>query len=79
VYQHSTEVCGGAYSGLYQGQSAIQVARRFGGRKRNFSGEHFWGRGYFVSTVGLDEAMVRAYIRNQKSEDERYDQMTFGV
>ena len=65
--------------GYIKGKSAIQVARRFGGRKRNFSGEHFWGRGYFVSTVGLDEAMVRAYIRNQESEDERYDQMTFGV
>ena len=65
--------------GYIKGKSAMQVARRFGGRKRNFSGEHFWGRGYFVSTVGLDEAMVRAYIRNQKPEDERYDQMTFGV
>ena len=47
----------------------------FGGRERNFTGEVFWARGYFVSTVGLDEAMVRAYIRNQEHEDERYDQM----
>jgi putative transposase len=39
----------------------------------------FWARGYFVSTVGLDEAMVRAYIRNQEDEDERYDQMKLGV
>jgi putative transposase len=65
--------------GYIKGKSAIQVARRYGGRKRNFTGEHFWARGYFVSTVGLDEAMVRAYIRNQESEDERYDQMKFGV
>ena len=65
--------------GYLEGKSAIQVARRFGGRKRNFTGEHFWARGYFVSTVGLDEAMVRAYIRNQESEDERYDQMKFGL
>jgi putative transposase len=65
--------------GYLKGKSAIQVARRFGGRKRNFTGEHFWARGYFVSTVGLDEAMVRAYIRNQESEDERYDQMKFGL
>ena len=65
--------------GYIKGKSAIQVARRFGGRKRNFTGEHFWARGYFVSTVGLDEAMVRAYIRNQESEDERYDQMKFGM
>ena len=65
--------------GYIKGKSAIQVARRFGGRKRNFTGEHFWARGYFVSTVGLDGAMVRAYIRNQETEDERYDQMKFGV
>jgi putative transposase len=65
--------------GYLKGKSAIQVARRFGGRKRNFTGEHFWARGYFVSTVGLDEAMVRAYIRNQESEDKRYDQMKFGL
>ena len=45
----------------------------------NFTGEVFWARGYFVSTVGLDEAMVRAYIRNQEEEDERYDQMKLGV
>jgi len=43
--------------------------------RQNFTGEHFRARGYFVSTVGLDENMVRAYIRNQEEEDERYDQM----
>ena len=65
--------------GYLKGKSAIQIARQFGGRQRNFTGENFWARGYFVSTVGLDEAMVRAYIRNQETEDERYDQMKFGV
>jgi putative transposase len=65
--------------GYLKGKSAIVIARRFGGRKRNFTGEVFWARGYFVSTVGLDEAMVRAYIRNQEREDERYDQMKLGV
>ena len=58
-----------------KGKSAITIARQFGGRERNFTGEVFWARGYFVSTVGLDEEMVRAYIRNQEKEDERYDQM----
>ncbi|MFQ5760914.1 MAG: IS200/IS605 family transposase [Acidiferrobacterales bacterium] len=61
--------------GYIKGKSAIQIARQFGGRRRNFTGENFWARGYFVSTVGLDEAMVRAYIRRQEAEDERYDQM----
>jgi len=65
--------------GYIKGKSAIHIARQFGGRRRNFTGESFWARGYFVSTVGLDEAMVRAYIRNQEAEDERYDQMKLGV
>ena len=65
--------------GYMKGKSAIMIARQFGGRERNFTGENFWARGYFVSTVGLDEAMVRAYIRNQEQEDERYDQMKLGV
>ena len=61
--------------GYMKGKSAITIARRFMGRERNFTGEVFWVRGYFVSMVGLDEEMVRAYIRHQESEDERYDQM----
>ena len=65
--------------GYIKGKSAISIARHFGGRQRNFTGEVFWARGYFVSTVGLDEEMVRAYIRNQEQEDERYDQMKLGL
>jgi len=49
------------------------------GRARYFTGEVFWARGYFVSTVGLDEEMVRAYIRQQDDEDARFDQMKLGV
>jgi putative transposase len=48
-------------------------------RHKNFTGEHFWARGYFVSTVGLDEHMVPAYIRNQDEEYERYDQMKLEI
>ena len=65
--------------GYIKGKSAISIARHFRGRQRNFSGEEFWARGYFVSTVGLDEEMVRTYIRNQELEDERYDQMKLGL
>ena len=65
--------------GYLKGKSAIQIARKFGGRQKNFTGEHFWARGYFVSTVGLDENIVRAYIRNQEEEDERYDQMKLAM
>ena len=49
--------------GYIKGKSAIAIARRFKGKQRNFNGEHFWARGYFVSTVGLDEQIVRAYIQ----------------
>jgi len=61
--------------GYIKGKSAIHIARNYGERKRNFVGQHFWARGYFVSTVGRDEGVIRDYIRNQESEDRRRDQM----
>jgi putative transposase len=61
--------------GYLKGKSAIQVARLFRGKQRNFSGENFCARGYFVSTVGLDEAAVRAYIREQEAEEAKYEQL----
>ena len=65
--------------GSIKGKSAISVARNFRGRRRNFTGESFWARGYFVSTVGLDEEMVRKYIRDQEQEDQRLDQLNMGM
>ncbi|MDP1596198.1 MAG: IS200/IS605 family transposase [Methylotenera sp.] len=65
--------------GFIKGKSAISIARQFGGCQRNFTGEVFWARGYFVSTVELDEEMVRGYIRHQEKEDDRYDQVKLGV
>jgi putative transposase len=56
--------------GYIKGKSAIAVARQFGGRKRNFTGERFWARGYAVSTVGFEEEEVRKYIRHQKQLDD---------
>ncbi len=61
--------------GYIKGKSAIHVARTFMGKKRNFVGQHLWARGYFVSTVGRDEAVIREYIRHQEVEDKRLDQM----
>ena len=57
------------------GKSAIHLARVYGERKRNFVGQHFWARGYFVSTVGRDEAVIRDYIKKQEDEDQRLDQL----
>ena len=62
--------------GYMKGKSAIHIARTFMGKPRNFTGESFWARGYFVSTVGRDEKEIREYIRKQEQEDQRIDQLT---
>jgi putative transposase len=61
--------------GFIKGKSAIAIARTYLGRRQNFTGQNFWARGYFVSTVGRDEAVVRQYIRDQEKEDERLEQL----
>ena len=61
--------------GFIKGKSAIHLARVYGERKRNFVGQHFWARGYFVSTVGRDAGVIREYIKNQEKEDERLEQL----
>src|SRR5258708_36933307 len=57
--------------GYMKGKSAIHIARTFMGVRRNYVGQHFWARGYFVSTVGRDEQTIREYIRNQEAGDKR--------
>jgi putative transposase len=61
--------------GYIKGKSAIHLARVYGERKRNFVGQSFWARGYFVSTVGRDEKAIREYIQNQEKEDQRLEQL----
>ena len=61
--------------GYIKGKSAIHIARNYMGQKKNFTGHHFWARGYFVSTVGRDEEAVREYIKTQEEEDRRLDQL----
>ena len=61
--------------GFIKGKSAIHLARNFGGRQRNFTGCNFWARGYYVSTAGRDEEIVRRYIREQQAEDKRVEQL----
>jgi len=60
--------------GFIKGKSAIHLARTYMGRRRNFTEQHCWARGYYVSTVGRDEATMRAYIQQQEAEDKRLDQ-----
>jgi putative transposase len=61
--------------GYLKGKSAISIARNFTARKRNFAGESFWARGYYVTTVGLDEESLKTYIREQEAEDARLEQL----
>src|SRR3954464_4408575 len=62
--------------GYIKGKSATHMARVYGERKRNFTGQHFWARGSFVSTVGRNEEAVREYIREQEKEEARMEQLT---
>mgnify|MGYP001096744677 FL=1 len=64
--------------GFLKGKSAIHMARVFGGRRKNFAGQHFWARGYYVSTVGKDEQAVRKYIKEQEATDRQWDQLQLG-
>ena len=61
--------------GFIKGKSAIHIARTYLGRKRNYVGQHFWARGYFASTVGRDEQVIREDIRHQEAEDRRLEQL----
>jgi putative transposase len=62
--------------GYIKGKSVIHIARNYLGQKKNYVGMSFWARGYFVSTVGIDEDVVRAYIREQEKEDHRIEQLS---
>lgn len=61
--------------GFLKGKSAIRIFRDYLRVKQNFTGRHFWARGYCVSTVGLDEVMIRKYIQDQELEEKRQEQM----
>jgi putative transposase len=61
--------------GFIKGKSAIAIARNYGGKRKNFVRQHFWARGYYVSTVGRDEGTVRKYIQEQEQEDQRIEQL----
>jgi putative transposase len=61
--------------GYIKGKSAIHLARVYGERKRGYVSQSFWARGYFVSTVGRDENVIKEYIRNQENEDQKLEQL----
>jgi putative transposase len=65
--------------GFIKGKSVVHLARVNGERKRSFVGQQFWARGYFLSTVGRDETVMRSYIQQPEQEDQRLDQLNLGV
>jgi putative transposase len=64
--------------GKLKGKTTILLHQRFG-RKKNFKGLNFWSRGYCVSTIGLQEAKVLEYIRNQEKIDRDEDEKQLSV
>jgi putative transposase len=64
-----------AVVGYIKGKSAIAIARTYLGKRNNFTGQNFWARGYFVSTVGRNEEIIKRYIQEQEAEDKRLDQL----
>ena len=64
--------------GFLKGKSAIRIHREYLGKQRNFTGFHFWARGYCASTVGINEDEIRAYIRGQEEEERRQEQLPLG-
>ena len=64
-----------AVVGYIKGKSAIAIARSYLGKRQNFTGQNFWARGYYVSTVGRDETLIKKYIQEQEKEDKRLDQL----
>lgn len=59
--------------GFLKGKSAIAIAR-MQGKDRNYTGAHFWARGYAVSTIGFDEEIIKKYVREQSAEDDNFQQ-----
>ena len=64
--------------GVLKGKSAIRIHREYLGRQRNFTGYHFWAKGYCVSTVGLAEDVIREYIRRQETDEIKQEKLTLG-
>ena len=61
--------------GFLKGKSAIRIHREYLGRPRNFTGYHFWARGYCVSTVGVAEEVIRDYIRKQEADEKKQEKL----
>ena len=64
--------------GRLKGKAAIRIHRAYLGRTRHFTGLHVGARGYCVSPVGFQQAVIRQYIRNQEEQEKRAEQRALG-
>lgn len=64
------------FMGYLKGKSAMMIYERHANLKYKFGNQHFWAEGYYVSTVGLNEATIRKYIREQETHDQMMDKIT---
>ena len=65
-----------AFMGYLKGKSALMIFERHANLKYKFGNRHFWSEGYYVSTVGLNEATIRKYIREQEKQDQIKDKIS---
>jgi len=60
--------------GILKGKLAIKLFKSYPNlKKKPYWGNHFWARGYFVSTVGLGEDMIRKYVKYQEKEEKKVE------
>jgi hypothetical protein len=75
----TSQIFGGADHRIHEGKSSIWIAQNVERKMRNFLGQKFWARGFFVTTVGRDEEVIRAYIRNQELADRQLEQFELKI
>ena len=65
-----------SFMGYLKGKSALMMFDRHANLKYKFGNRHFWSEGYYVSTVGLNEAVIKKYIQDQEKYDIAMDKLS---
>ena len=62
------------FMGIVKGKTAVQIfAKKQSLKEKPYWGNHFWARGYFVSTVGIDEELIKRYVKHQEKEEKKHE------
>ena len=65
-----------SFMGYLKGKSALMIFDRHANLRYKFGNRHFWSRGYYVSTIGLNEATIAKYVREQENHDQMIDKIS---